>query len=359
MALVHLRTSNGHYLCAEGGGGGAVDATRTAAAQWETFDLQLVFAPFVGPLGTLRAANNDYVCAEGGGNGPIVANRPSAAAWETFRIEGLTGTTAHLFGGEQIHLKAADGLYVCAEGGGGAAVDATRPAAAQWETFTVELATPPSTATHFTVAFESFQITNTRSRHTDTDFASLGLGAASTSNQVQTKAMGDLNNGTYQVGLAEGPVDASQGSQGLVFHYSVVNQGHTDASTVETQLHNAVNALLDIAKKALDGQVNQQVPTSGSGQGMSTADLENEALKQLIAVAAWILAQAVNAGITAFFADCDGVCVADTIALDLATLQRLTGSGTYRETRAYPGANSPSGCGTNSMYYATFSVTPH
>jgi hypothetical protein len=38
-----------------------------------------------------------------------------------------------------IHLRADNGQYVCAEGGGGREVVANRDRAQEWETFTVEL----------------------------------------------------------------------------------------------------------------------------------------------------------------------------------------------------------------------------
>jgi hypothetical protein len=37
---ISLRTENGHYLCAEGGGGGEVNATRDAVGGWETFTIE-------------------------------------------------------------------------------------------------------------------------------------------------------------------------------------------------------------------------------------------------------------------------------------------------------------------------------
>jgi len=37
---IALRTDNGHYLCAEDGGGQAVNATRDAVAAWETFTVE-------------------------------------------------------------------------------------------------------------------------------------------------------------------------------------------------------------------------------------------------------------------------------------------------------------------------------
>lgn len=38
---VALRTSDGHYLCAEGGGGGEVNATRTGVGGWETYTVEV------------------------------------------------------------------------------------------------------------------------------------------------------------------------------------------------------------------------------------------------------------------------------------------------------------------------------
>jgi len=134
---IHLRTSNGHYVCAEGGGGREVNATRAAAAAWETFSIEVVSTTAAGTTVHLKAANGQYVCAEGGGGQQVNANRPAAGAWETFTMQGLSGGVVH--GGESVHLRTSNGHYVCAEGGGGRAVNATRAAAAAWETFTVEL----------------------------------------------------------------------------------------------------------------------------------------------------------------------------------------------------------------------------
>jgi hypothetical protein len=75
----------------------------------------------------LRAANGQYVCAEGGGGQEVVANRDNIASWETFEIIDL--------GNSKVALRAANGQYVCAEGGGGQEVVANRDNIASWETF--------------------------------------------------------------------------------------------------------------------------------------------------------------------------------------------------------------------------------
>ncbi|MDQ6617526.1 MAG: thiol-activated cytolysin family protein [Actinomycetota bacterium] len=133
MSICHLRTYNGYYLCAEGGGGREVNATRTAAGSWETFDLEST----VAGTSTLKANNGQYVCAEGGGGSAVNANRTVAQVWESFVLEFVSG--GGVATGSQVHIRTSDGHYMCAEQGGGGQVNATRTAAAQWETFTLEV----------------------------------------------------------------------------------------------------------------------------------------------------------------------------------------------------------------------------
>lgn len=76
---------------------------------------------------TLRASNGKYVVAEGGGGRELLANRDRAAQWETFKLIHLGGT--------RIALRAHNGQYVSAEGGGGGPLVATRPHIRGWETF--------------------------------------------------------------------------------------------------------------------------------------------------------------------------------------------------------------------------------
>ena len=124
---VALQAANGQFVCAEGGGGGAVVANRNAIGAWETFKLIDLAVPVVPAQGALQAANGQYVCAEGSGGGAVVANRNAIGAWETFKLIDR--------GNGNVALQAANGQYVCAEGGGGGAVVANRNAIDAWETF--------------------------------------------------------------------------------------------------------------------------------------------------------------------------------------------------------------------------------
>jgi hypothetical protein len=57
------------------------------------------------------------------------------------------------------------------------------------------------------------------------------------------------------------------------------------------------------------------------------------------------------------FGVCDGPVAVDSVALGGAVLANLTASGSYAETRNYPGIASPLGCGANSNYNVTWHIT--
>jgi hypothetical protein len=60
------------------------------------------------------------------------------------------------------------------------------------------------------------------------------------------------------------------------------------------------------------------------------------------------------------FPDCDGFVVAETIGGTKIQFDKLidsAGDMAFRQTIRFPGSDSPSGCGRNSNYTATWSVT--
>ncbi len=81
----------------------------------------------MGRMVALRACNGRYVCAEGGGSRELIANRDWIRSWETFRLVD--------YGGRRVGLQVANGNYVCAEGGGGHDLVANRPWLRKWEEF--------------------------------------------------------------------------------------------------------------------------------------------------------------------------------------------------------------------------------
>lgn len=149
MAIsIRFKASNGHYLCAEAGGGREVIANRVEQGPWETFTAETSDTSN-GPLMSgqrvaLRTANGQYVCAEGGGGGQLVANRATVGPWETFTIVHADLSMGEIVSGQGVILRTANGQFLCAEGGGGREVLTDRTSIGAWETFMVEVESPPA-----------------------------------------------------------------------------------------------------------------------------------------------------------------------------------------------------------------------
>ncbi len=142
---MRLRCSNRTWICAEGGGGGDINATRAIPREWETFVIlnppRNALPINHGDSVCLVCYNDQFICAENGGGNGISANRGEGQIWETFTILHTDGSAGEILDGQNIALKTFDNQhYVCAEGGGGGEVNATRLAIGPWETFTVDYA---------------------------------------------------------------------------------------------------------------------------------------------------------------------------------------------------------------------------
>jgi hypothetical protein len=90
----------------------------------------------------LRANNGQFISAEGGGGQKVVANRDAIKKWETFTVLRADGSGDKISNGQQVALRANNGQFICAEGGGGQKVVANRNAIGPWETFTIEIIQP-------------------------------------------------------------------------------------------------------------------------------------------------------------------------------------------------------------------------
>jgi M6 family metalloprotease-like protein len=141
-----LRTYGGQYVTAELGGGDVVNANRVAIGGWERFNLEVVeSAPNNeggvlrnGSIVNLRTWNGLYWVAEGGGGGPVNANRIIPGGWEQFTVEKVGGSPGDIVRDRDfIALRASNGRYVVAENGGSGVVNANRVQRGGWETFRI------------------------------------------------------------------------------------------------------------------------------------------------------------------------------------------------------------------------------
>lgn len=194
----------------------------------------------------------------------------------------------------------------------------------------------------FTFTLNSFKITNTRSLHEDSDYASIAV--AVNKNPAVTspsKSMGNLNNGTFPVNLSlpnigVGPNDV------VAFSYAIVNSGY-NSDSVEQDLKKAAAALASKAATAGAGAVGGAL---GGPAGSLLSMVGAEAFS-------WLLGELTGI----IFPNCDGPVAAGNHVYTGAQLAHQTANGaTLSATDNNPGTDSATGCGSNSQYYVTWSI---
>jgi hypothetical protein len=206
--------------------------------------------------------------------------------------------------------------------------------------------------TAFSFTVDNFYISETRSRHEDTDFVSCTLqlqnvdGALEPS-QTITKSVGNVNNGGHLVALTFPNVLVSPG-QTVLWSYSIVNAGHAPLSTVQSGLENVGNQLLSALIKGLfAGGTTGAAAGAAAGAGTSLFSLGGTVVVAVVAIFA--------AGLEGLLtANCDGPVAAEAQKF---TYDRLVAepaqAGFFTQ---HPGENSPKGCGENSNYWVSWHI---
>jgi hypothetical protein len=168
---------------------------------------------------------------------------------------------------------------------------------------------------------ENFQILHTRARHNDTDHVSMALRVGDKTYTAPVRHVGDVNDGLHKIGLSIGPVPVPDPQTPVVLAYLILNSGHRE----------------DLVAESLRGGADFLAKEQRIAAGLSS-------------IATSLASSATNI----VFANCDGWVAGDHIPVTGRTLADW-GRG-HRETRDYPGLNSPTGCGDNSRYRVTWSV---
>jgi hypothetical protein len=197
-------------------------------------------------------------------------------------------------------------------------------------------ATERVTAVGYRIVLERFHIDNTRAPDEDTDVVAYTVEAPGHPDWRGTGARqekyGDVDNGDHQLGWSFDALVLPSADDEVRISYSIVNAG---------------NASSDAAKlgRLLEGLGNLCAALCAGVFGFTG----------VWATVATKFAQYVG---KALDIDCDGGVAADAIALTIGDLHDLTAAtGTHQETRFYPGTDSNWGCGSNSKYTVTWSVT--
>ncbi len=203
-------------------------------------------------------------------------------------------------------------------------------------------------------------VRTTRSLLTDTDAAVASVLAGNAPVLTAVQWIGDTGgpdpkqNQTNLLAFTPVTVDLAEP---MSFSYTVVNNGHADQAKILAALKSGSNALAlagsssmqeDIGKGiakivtvALEGAIKVNIPVVGSVLGA----IEN-----------WLLGKLTDI----VFANCDGLVAVEMRAMMGRDLHILTNNGRTKltVTTTHHGTDSATGCGANSVYDVTWSITP-
>ena len=184
----------------------------------------------------------------------------------------------------------------------------------------------------YTFTLDSFKILNTRAWHNDTDSVAISLRVVDKDYGTVIRHIGDVNNGTHNVGLGFRAIPVDQPSTPVVFTFQIVNAGHVP-------------------------QQNGAEVVAGflAGFGVTAAPVSAPLL-----IAAGTL-EALNLVYSVITVNCDGVVAAGGFMTPRSDIDTLLNIYVYTNTVNFPdggpGGDSPHGCGRNSNYKVTYSVS--
>jgi hypothetical protein len=181
----------------------------------------------------------------------------------------------------------------------------------------------------FSFIVVSATITNTRSKHKDTDYLFFRLQVGTSAPQTQFRPLGDLNSGSYPIDLAILGVDLEPGNQ-FVFNYMIVNAGSAKQGDVEMAL-----------QKASADWANGEGPASNNLTGALEDGQTwfNDELKTILNPSS-----------------CDGMVAAEQDHFTYEELTSMLSNNIFNHQTHHPGVRSPSGCGPNSQYTVTWEI---
>ena len=197
---------------------------------------------------------------------------------------------------------------------------------------------------------DNFTISNTRSRHEDTDYISASVAVAGRPTRSANQKLGDLNNGTFGTAMQFNGVAVAD-DETAVFTYLIINNGHSDPGVAEKAVEQAAKTLAEkgaqVAATAVGGAIGAAL---GASIGTAVVPLIGTALG---ALAGWVVS---SVG-TLLFANCDGAVAAAVHTYTGAQLRAGTSQGLkLTDSDHHPGTDSPDGCGSNSVYDVRWTI---
>jgi uncharacterized protein with LGFP repeats len=198
----------------------------------------------------------------------------------------------------------------------------------------------------YTFTVTGMKVMNTRSRHEDTDRTSVSVAVGNGPAETQTKDLGDVNNGDYEIGLTVGPVTVENRDVGIAFNYLILNAGNASWDDVNKKLKDAGGTLAQAGAKAATEAVGTAV---GATVGTAVMPVIGSAIG---AIAGWIAGEVVGL----LTADCDGPVAVEQAAFKGQELWDETMQGPHVFSTIHDGVDSAAGCGSNSVYWVDWTL---
>jgi hypothetical protein len=221
----------------------------------------------------------------------------------------------------------------------------------------------------YTFNIPSFHISNMRTGHagikdgTDTDYVSIGVQIKGQPEIIQTASVGDQTGGDVKVGLSIPNLFIADSDQ-VYFHYGIINSG-AGQDKATAAIKSAATTVLNALEKADEEAIKQFFDVDLSGltpqeAGALLAAQFGETVLPGLGVVIGIAALFFNDIVGWVFPDCDGPVAAGAYAFSGAQLRAKTNSPVghqFLQVDENPGVNSAGGCGSNSNYQVTWTVT--
>jgi hypothetical protein len=206
----------------------------------------------------------------------------------------------------------------------------------------------------YSFSLEKIHIDTTRALGDDSDTVKLALQLGPSASASKSASTGDVDGGDVGINLSFPPQFLATGDNALMTYF--VYNGDTSKLSVGLD-ELSKNVIDEYVKQRLEGGPSRdpQANIPDDPQLRNNATYDDPSWVNVLEFAA--LGRAIT---DFFFPDCDGMVAADAIArskFELDAAIDAAGGTTFRQTRRYPGSDSPTLCGANSDYTVTWSVS--
>ena len=209
---------------------------------------------------------------------------------------------------------------------------------------------PPFRPASYRFTLSTVEIKNTRSLHVDSVKGVVSAAVGIDAPVTQTASLGDHNNGVFAAELAIGPILVEKPHIGVAFNYVLTNSGHESQAKIDSTLTKTGEALAAAGAKAATTGV-------GAALGATIGTAVLPIIGSIIGLAAgWLVDELIGI----LLADCDGPVASEQPVFkgqDLWDMtHRLGTNEVYYHQTTHAGLDSPSGCGSNSIYIVNWSI---